>query len=230
MIAPDLPGHGGTRSGSAGRSGLDQISEDICTLVEEMDQRPQITIGHSAGAAIALNADRRLSPRGHVLINAALSEFEGLAGWIFPAMAKGLAAAPFAAELLSKNLRRKEKLASLLETTGSAISPDIAARYQALASNPAHVKGTLRMMASWDLRPLQARLGSVVTPVLLIAGEQDGTVPAEVSKKAEKTLKNARLIVHQGGHLLHEEDCDSVADDIVGFLRDLDLTDQDQSA
>lgn len=222
MVAPDLPGHGRTRLGSPARSGLAAMTDDIAALVEAMNIAPQLMIGHSAGAAIALNLDQRLSPRGYVLINAALSEFEGLAGWLFPVMAKGLSMTPFAADFLSRSLGRQSKLQGLLASTGSAVTDEILNRYSALARNRDHVDGTLKMMAAWDLKPLLKRLSEVRTPTLLIAAKNDGTVPLSVSKKAKQRLKSADLVIHVGGHLLHEENAQTVAEDIRAFLRALD--------
>lgn len=224
LIAPDLPGHCGTRLGTPGRSGLQDMSEDICALMEYQGLQVDVTVGHSAGAAIALSADDRLSPRGHVLINAALSEFGGLAGWVFPAMAKGLSVTPFAAEMLARHLGNRDRLLGLLAATGSTIDDDIEDRYAALAANPEHIKGTLRMMASWKLQPCLARLPHINAPVLLIGGKSDGTVPISVSKRAKETLPNAKLVIHPGGHLLHEEAPAIVAGDILEFVGSLSDT------
>lgn len=218
MVAPDLPGHGKTRRGSSSRPGLEEMANDIAVLVRRMNTVPELLIGHSAGAAIALTLDQALSPRGHVLINAALSEFEGVAGWVFPAVAKGLSMTPFAADLLAKSLSREEKLRSLLASTGSGVSDDILRRYKTLASSRDHVDGTLKMMAAWDLKPLLKKLSSIHTPTLLIAANRDGTVPISVSKKAKQSLQSAEIILHEGGHLLHEEDPKLIANDISGFL------------
>lgn len=225
LVAPDLPGHGKTRLGSQGRSGLKEMADDICLLMNALKCSVDLSIGHSAGAAIALAAESRLSPRGHVLINAALSEFGGLAGWLFPTMAKGLSAAPFAADLLSNYLSKHDRLRGLLKATGSKITDEIYERYAHLAGDPEHIKGTLRMMASWQLQPVLRGLPTIETPILLIAGEEDGTVPISVSKQAEKTLRNARLIIHKGGHLLHEEGPTLVAHDILEFISRLADTD-----
>lgn len=218
MLAPDLPGHGGTRLGSNARSGLEPMAQDVAALLDKLEVAPEFTIGHSAGAAVSLELDQVLCPRGHVLINAALSEFEGLAGWVFPAMAKGLSLTPFAADFLARNLSRNEKLRGLLASTGSDVTEDILLRYQALARNRDHVDGTLKMMAAWDLKPLLARIKSIRTPTLLIAANKDGTVPVSVSKMAKETLYKAELILHDGGHLLHEERPQLVADDIARFI------------
>lgn len=218
LIAPDLPGHGGTRLGAAFRSGLKEMAEDVQNLVAALDVRPTLIIGHSAGAAISLELDQLLSPRGHVLINAALGEFEGIAGWVFPMMAKALAATPFSADLMARRLSDARVLRRLLGSTGSDVTPAIFNRYANLAKSRDHIAGTLRMMAAWNLSDLLNRLDRIETPVCLIAGTGDRTVPDTVSKSAEKSLKDAQLWLHPGGHLLHEEAPDVVAADILTFL------------
>lgn len=222
LVAPDLPGHGKTRRASSSKVGLDVMANDVATLMREMKVKPELLIGHSAGAAIALELDQVLSPRGHVLVNAALSEFDGLAGWVFPAMAKGLSITPFAADFLSKGLSREDRLRDLLESTGSDITDDIFRRYQSLVRSRDHVDGTLKMMATWDLKPLLQKLNDIRTPTLLIAANRDGTVPISVSKKAKQSLKAAEFILHEGGHLLHEEQPQRVAEDISAFIAFLD--------
>ncbi len=223
MIAPDLPGHGATLLGAPNRSGLTAMADDVTSLVRTLGVTPEVIIGHSAGAAIALMSDSALSPRGQILLNAALSGFTGIAGWVFPAMAKGLSVTPFAAELLSRSLASEAKLRSLLNSTGTKVTPDILARYSELVRNVPHIRGTLKMMAAWDLSPLLKALPSIRTRTLLIAGDRDGTVPVSVSNHAEKTLSDVSLKVHHGGHLLHEEDPEIVAEDIRAFLAGLDL-------
>ena len=55
VIAIDLPGQGFTKLGNRNRCGLDPMTEDILALLATLKVTPQMIIGHSAGAAIALN-------------------------------------------------------------------------------------------------------------------------------------------------------------------------------
>lgn len=221
MIAPDLPGHDQTRLGTRLRSGLQEMAQDVGLLMRAMNVTPEWMIGHSAGAAIALAMDTDLSPRGHILINPALGSFEGIAGSVFPAMAKGLSMAPFAAELLSRTFSNEKKIRELVAATGTAPTVDIMERYRKLVQSPDHIRGTLRMMAAWDLTPLMDRLSEITTPVLLIAGDNDKTVPNSVSKQANTMLIRSNLVIRGGGHLIHEEAPGVVADDIQKFATDL---------
>ena len=99
VVAVDLPGQGFTQLGAQQRCGLDHMSEDLLSLCRNQGWAPDIVVGHSAGAAIALRMwELGMRPRrGIVGLNAALGNFKGVAGWLFPMMAKALAATPFSA-------------------------------------------------------------------------------------------------------------------------------------
>ncbi|WYK04007.1 alpha/beta fold hydrolase BchO [Cereibacter sphaeroides f. sp. denitrificans] len=85
VVAPDLPGQGFTRAGQR-RFSLEAMAEDLARLCAAEEWRPAVLIGHSAGAALALRLAEILPvrPRAVVGINAALGNFEGTAGWLFP--------------------------------------------------------------------------------------------------------------------------------------------------
>ena len=64
------------------------MSEDLLALCRNQGWVPDIVVGHSAGAAIALRMwELGMQPTtGIVGINAALGNFKGVAGWLFPIM------------------------------------------------------------------------------------------------------------------------------------------------
>ncbi len=101
VIAPDLPGQGFTQSPNSARSSLNETVEDITALAEAEDWNPVAIIGHSAGAAIALRLSQTLGPRKIIGINPALDNFPGVAGWLFPLLARMLAANPFTANFFA---------------------------------------------------------------------------------------------------------------------------------
>ncbi|MEP3056281.1 alpha/beta fold hydrolase BchO [Ascidiaceihabitans sp.] len=224
VVAIDLPGHGFTQLGARHRSGLPPMAEDIAALCQKQGWKPDIIIGHSAGCALALEiCDTILSPRGQVPkvigINAALSTFEGIAGVLFPAMAKALAALPFTAKVFSELAGKQARVQSLIGGTGSNLTPDQIDLYTRLISDRDHVDGALLMMSQWSLDALLGRLHSISTQTLLVAGAQDKTVPATVSTNAAHALPCARSMVLEGlGHLAHEEDPNQVFRPIIDFV------------
>ncbi|QYK43527.1 MAG: alpha/beta fold hydrolase [Paracoccaceae bacterium] len=218
VIAPDLPGQGFSRSGRSDRYGMDAMAQDLAALCDRLGSPPAAIVGHSAGAALALRmAEARPCPV--VGINAALGTFQGLAGVMFPALARAFSAAPFLPQVVSSLAATPARIAALLAATGSRIDDDGADLYRRLVARPAHVEGTLAMMAAWRLEPLLARLHALRFPVLLVAGGNDRTVPAEISARAARGIPGAAHALLPGlGHLAQEEAPEAVAAAIMPFL------------
>lgn len=221
VIALDLPGQGFTKPGARHRLGLDPMATDIAALMAHLNLAPDAVIGHSAGAAIALRLALilPLKPAAIVSINGALGNFQGLAGMLYPIMAKLMALNPLSATLFSRLSSSEERVRALLTATGSAASPENVALYQTLVADRSHVDGTLSMMAQWNLAPLLRDLPDVETPVLFLTGGQDKAVPPETSHIAAARMRGATL--HQIdalGHMMHEEEPAMVTALIRAFL------------
>ncbi|MDX8349149.1 alpha/beta fold hydrolase [Cognatiyoonia sp. IB215446] len=213
VVAVDLPGQGFTQLGAQQRCGLDHMAQDLLSLIRHEGWRPTLIIGHSAGVAIALRLwELGLRPaEGIVGINAALGNFKGVAGWLFPMMAKALAISPFSASFFASTTTRSS-VRSLISGTGSTLDQEGLELYYRLATDRGHVDATLSMMAQWSLDGLLARLSRIDTPVHLITGARDMAVPPEVSEDAVAQLPNGRLSkLPDLGHLAHEEDAESIA-------------------
>ncbi len=219
VVALDLPGQGFTQSPGYGRrSGLEAMAEDIATLARHEGWAPKAIIGHSAGAAIALRLAGPLGV-GHVVgLNPALRNFEGVAGWLFPALAKVFAATPFTADLFAFG-SSEARARRLIEGTGSKIDADGLGYYARLIGDRTHVDGALQMMARWSLDGLLEDLPSVTAKVLFLAAENDAAVPPYVATDAAALIPGAQLLPLPGlGHLAHEEDPERILNTIFEFL------------
>lgn len=222
LIVPDLPGQGFTRSGARSRYGIDGMAEDVTTLCKTLDIAPHAIIGHSAGAALALRLAPHLNPKGIVGINAALGAFDGAAGVMFPLLARVLAVTPFIPHVVAKLWGNPATVTKLLTATGSPLDAAGQAQYLTLVRDPAHVDGTLGMMAQWRLDDLMRQLPTIATPTLLIASSGDLAVPARISRDAVHHMPAASYAeLPDYGHLVHEEAAQSVADLILPFLAGL---------
>ncbi len=217
VVAIDLPGQGFTQLGARQRCGLDHVAEDIAALALAQGWRPRAIIGHSAGVAVALRlVELGVCPGEQVIgINAALANFKGVAGWLFPALAKVLALAPFAAGAFAATAT-EATVRNLIAGTGSKLGPDGIALYLRLAQDRAHVDGTLAMMAQWRLDGLLARLPDLRAQVTLIAAAGDRAVPPRTSHEAATRIDRATVIdLPRLGHLAHEE----APEVIAGLIR-----------
>lgn len=224
VIAPDLPGQGFTKMGTRQRCGLKPMAEDLTALCQDQGWAPDLIIGHSAGGALALELDRPLAPKGIVGINAALGKFQGIAGWLFPILAKVMALSPFVPALFARLSGNERRVRELLESTGSKLDSRGIELYQILVSDRGHVDATLAMMAQWEIDPLLESLPDIETPTLFITGAEDGAVPPDTSSAAAAKMPDATVIQHAGcGHLIQEEAPDIVFADIVSFAARLGL-------
>lgn len=217
VVAVDLPGQGFTQLGAQQRCSLDHMAEDVLALCRNQGWTPDIVVGHSAGAAIALRMwELGMQPsKGIVGINAALGNFKGVAGWLFPMMAKALAVTPFSASLFASTTTRSG-VRNLVQGTGSVLDQDGLELYYRLATDKGHVDATLSMMSQWKLDGLLARLDKIDCPVHLITGLSDKAVPPQVSRDAVQNLADAHLTeLPKLGHLAHEEDPQVIADIIL---------------
>lgn len=224
-VAMDLPGQGFTRQGTSGRCGLRTMAADIATLCTDQGWQPAALIGHSAGAAIALQMASKMDPAPPVIgLNAALGNFKGLAGLLFPLMAKALYMAPFVARIFTASASNPQSVVRLIEGTGSRLSAEELRWYRALVGDENHVDGTLAMMAQWNLDPLLRALPRHPSPTLLITGDRDKAVPPDTSAKAAARMPAGRALSLPGlGHLAHEEDAQAVVEPILEFLKEQGL-------
>ncbi len=203
VVAPDLPGHGFTRA--PGAHSLPAMAARLAELVRALEIRPALVVAHSAGAAIGLRMalDGVIAPAAIVGINAALKPFGGLAGAIFPPLAKVLALNPLTPWAFA-HLSRWGDTRRLIESTGSRIDARGIELYARLLARPDHVAGALSMMASWDLPPLLADLPRLTVPLHLVVSPDDGSVsPAEARQLAAR-YGFIRLHEMAGGHIVHE--------------------------
>ncbi|MEL7258491.1 MAG: alpha/beta fold hydrolase BchO [Pseudomonadota bacterium] len=225
IIALDLPGHGFTQAGNRFRLGLERTADDIAALCEAEGWHPSAIMGHSAGGAVALELSLRLTtpdgtPPKVIGINAALDRFEGMAGWLFPMLAKFLAMNPFTAMAFAAGGGRPDRARNVIRSTGSTLSEEGLAYYSRLLSDRAHVDGTLQMMAAWNTDGIWGRMPQITAPCLLITGEKDGAVPPSVSDRAAARLPNAKVQkLDNLGHLAHEEAPDVLCKIVLNWLK-----------
>lgn len=212
LIIPDLPGHGFTSSG-AGRHDLPGMAFALKALCETVGLKPSVILGHSAGAAIALQMVLQGFEIERIIgLNAALTPFRGLAALLFPTMARALSLNPLVPTLVARSLSDPAKVNNLLARTGSVVPEESARHYQNLVRYPSHVDGALRMMARWQLTPLLRQLPKITMSTCLIYGENDQTVSPSDTRRAAASLPNMEDIsVPALGHLMHEEAPENLA-------------------
>jgi magnesium chelatase accessory protein len=207
VVAMDLPGHGFTDRLKPNELSLPGMARALTALIKELRISPRIVVGHSAGAAILarLCIDRAIAPELLVSLNGALTPFDGVAGVLFPPLAKLLFLNPLAPRLFAWTADRLA-VSRLLRGTGSVIDKTGIDLYSRLLANPYHVAGALGMMANWDLESLRRDIRRLKTPLALVVADGDKAVPPRTAQTLEAKVPHARVKTLRGvGHLAHEE-------------------------
>lgn len=208
VIAMDLPGHGFTRPNFRQRVTLPLMAGSIAALLDSLDAVPALIVGHSAGAAIGmqimLDRDWQVPLVG---LNPALMPFPGLASKLFPQLAKMLFTNPLVSQIFARMARYPGTVERFLgKATGSTIDRAGLKQYEILMSRSGHCDGAIRMMASWRLEPLQARMQELQAPVLLVHASGDTAIPRSAVKGAADLIPHCIFEELKGaGHLAHEE-------------------------
>lgn len=208
VIVPDLPGHGFTQMPPRDFMSLYGMALAIKALLRVLAKHPAMVIGHSAGAALAvrMSLEGWITPQAIVGLNAALMPLPGYAGQVFTPLARMLARLPMVPRLFSRRAFDRSMIEVMLANTGSRLDATGVDFYHRLAQRPSHVAAALAMMAEWDLPRLLPDLPHLKTPLFLVTGTRDRTIPPSDSERVRKILPRTEVIPMEGlGHLGHEE-------------------------
>ena len=234
LLIPDLPGHGESTfdhrrqsskestSSSQTAFGLGEMSLWLEGMLGELQVSPDLVVGHSAGAAVALLMGLHQPHRPILGLAPSLvpppAIYNSLVGpWLGP-MVRSRASLALGHWLTGQAL----VIDRLLASTASPIDRTQKARYQQLFQSRDHLEGTLAFMAGTDLPGLLAHpalqgLGQVA----ILSAKDDPWIPANALQHILTTrLPRAKVRwLETGGHLFHETDTHPVLDFIAELTR-----------
>ncbi len=209
VLVPDLPGHAFTAMPvPSSEQSLPGMARRVEQLLDAMQLRPTLIVGHSAGAAIGARMvlDGRVRPAALVSLNGAFVGFGGLAGALFSPLAKLLATGGVAARLFARQAQDDAFVSRMMRGTGSVLDDTGMRLYARLMQCPAHVRAALAMMAHWELSSLERELPRLQLPVWLVGAGNDLTVPVTQVAQVAALLPQAHQQLWPAlGHLAHEE-------------------------
>ncbi|MEM1439100.1 MAG: alpha/beta fold hydrolase BchO [Pseudomonadota bacterium] len=215
-IAVDLPGHGYTTAFAQGAYTLRRTARAIGDLLDALEVSPTLIVGHSAGAAIALQwlLDQPADARPPLLaINPALRPFGGVAGFAFPVMARLAAASGSLPQYLARRAGDRRQVERLLHGTGSRVPETMLDAYQSLMQKPGHVQAVLSMMAGWQLEQMVRAVRALDPTMHVVLGGRDRAVPPARTTSTVAGLANTTITeLMTFGHLVHEEAPELIAE------------------
>jgi non-heme chloroperoxidase len=229
VLAVDLRGHGESRAGSAG-FGLDLLARDLRTVLESLDLRDAVVVGHSMGGMTLM---RFAADHPEVLD-------DRVAGCVFLATAPVVPIPPGvqrAFRALGPRLsrygdRRGWDRVDTRRFGGEDLTYVLARRAFGRDASPTHVQLTADLVASvppattWPSgiglleHDAEEALAATRTPSLVIGGELDNITPIALSRRIADHLADCELHVLPGaGHQLMLERPAEIADLLDAFAK-----------
>lgn len=227
VIAIDRRGHGRSDQVSEGHD-MDHYAADASAVVEHLDLKDAIHIGHSTGGGqVARYVSKFGQPQGRVskavlissvppLMIKTPSNPEGTPVEVFDGFRKALAAnrAQFYFDVASGPFYGFNR-------EGAEVSQGTIHnwwRQGMMGSAKAHYEG-IRAFSETDQTE---DLKSITIPVLVMQGDDDQVVPYKnAALMQDKLLANSKLIIYPGyPHGMHTSHADVVNKDILEFIRE----------
>ncbi|MEM0977387.1 MAG: alpha/beta fold hydrolase BchO [Pseudomonadota bacterium] len=217
--AVDLPGHGFTTGAQSFQLSLSGMVRELTSLIEKIGISPELLVGHSAGAAVAVSYAEHNSHLPIVAINGAFEAFEGWAGVMFPMIAQSMVAVPLVRDFFTIPLAQSSDIERLINSTGSLLNAEGIGRYRYLLKRREHITGTLGMMARWNLSVDMPRGPMIQSHITFVQAQDDGTVPFNSTKTFRQSVPNAdEIVFERGGHLIHELFPDRISTIVAGVI------------
>lgn len=206
-LALDLPGHGFSRAdGREQPTGPEGIARAIELLLAEMEIRPSVIVGHSAGAAIGVSLAESIGARAVLAIAPSFTgALQSPVGRAAAEVVGPLVRSTFAAHFAAALSRRTSWTDSLLSGTGSDV-PEWSRRcYRALVADPDHTAAVLRLFSRWSPDRVVSALPDFAPELSVLIGVDDAWIPEADVRAATRRVERCEVRSIAGGHLAHEE-------------------------
>jgi len=215
-VTMDIRGHGESSTGWSDHTSS-ALGSDVVALVRHLNAGPATVIGTSmgAGAAAWAAAEAPDAVSGLVLIGPFVREVP-MARWkkvLFKAIAHTAFVGPWAPSAWGMYY------ASLYPTAQPADFDEYRARLVANLKEPGRM-GALQAMLAASKADVEARLGEIRSPALVLMGTKDPDFddPAVEAETVARLLKGRPLMIDGAGHYPHAEMPERTAPAILDFL------------
>lgn len=210
VLAIDLPGHG--RSPGPALSSVDEMADCVVDLLDAVGSSQPVLVGHSMGAAVALEAAARLGKGAGRLALLGVSE-----------------AIPVHPALLADALERPEQACLSMTAWGHGPAGHVGgnrapgmwmmggARRLFAAASDGVLHTDLKACDDWKTGPQAA--AKVACPTLFLLGGRDRMTPARSARKLASMVAGSRVdVIDKSGHMLMTEAPDETLDALSAFV------------
>jgi pimeloyl-ACP methyl ester carboxylesterase len=220
VLAPELPGHGGSSPLPAAAS-LNTYADRLGLLLEHELAAPAAVVGHSLGGAIALRLAIRRPESVSALVLAAAAGISSasrnaryaltVTGIVKP----GRRIAPHRRRVGRSDLLKRLVFGRWGASDPPALPPELA---EAFLAGPARHTDTVSAATALVRDDVRPDLDRVRCPVLVLWGARDNQLPVGDGFEYARRLRAPLRVIADCGHLLTGERPAACADAITGFL------------
>jgi pimeloyl-ACP methyl ester carboxylesterase len=216
VIVMDHRGHGLSDKPATGY-GIPEMAADLVAILDDAGIEKAVLVGNSIGGMIAMQAN--LDAPDRVLANLILSSGTNLAASRppgsrppsfdnFEAAMDGM----FGGAISERTRRERPEVWSFFQGVSRVEENFSRAVFLACAQDPGGV-------FHWNIT---ARLGDIRAPTLVIAGDEDRTLPAEMTRRLADGIPGARFkLVPEVGHFYQLERPADFNADLRAFLQQI---------
>lgn len=208
LIMPDLAGHGQSTASHAGYD-IDTLAQDIALLMNRLGKSPDVIVGHSLGALIALRlASREYRALGQLVLlsgslKPSLGEHSALCDWISTIKDPIDPRAPFFEYWYEGSHDLPSTFLHSLRTDAAAVKADV-------------WRSVFSTLEACDLTEDALRL---TTPTMTIAGAEDKLFDSRHRDELQRKLPAHKHALLEGlGHNPHWEQPGNIAGLKSGFI------------
>lgn len=210
VLLYDFRGQGGSSLGAANGT-LNQLAADLVVLLDHLGVTRATLAGFSLGGTIAMRAAIDAPQRVSALALIATSSRVNAAAATWYADRADLVDqnSPLSREVLDQDTR------DVYRQCPSEVATGLLMRRQATA-DPRGYANACRAMASLHDAPLDAELGAIAVPAMIVSGEQDQHCPTRAGQIiAERIAGSVLRVLPDSGHPIPVER----PDDVVAAIR-----------
>lgn len=195
VIAYDLPGHGNSQAYVNGKYSMERLSRNLGDILDSVECSKPILVGHSMGGMIALQyaAQKPKSVRGLVLIDTSdVDPVKVNKAIPLDEIIKGIIKTSH--EISEKNLQGKVYPYNENPQLTEEEILGVGLKYTV----PEALEGNFTATGDYDVRD---KLSSLNIPALILRGEKDVLMTAEMTQAMRERIKNSKEFTIAGyGH------------------------------
>jgi 3-oxoadipate enol-lactonase len=214
VLAPDLPGFGGSR-GFEGTPSIDAMADRVVEFIDALRIRePVILCGLSMGGYVALGVSRRHSDRLRGLILAdTKADPDDEAGKANRDRTIALAKASGSSAVIDQMMPK------LVGSETAERRPEVASELRSIAAAQSSAAVIAALQAMRDRPDANPGLANIAVPTLVLVGEQDTLIPPAKGAELARAISGSELVTIPGaGHIANMERPEAFNAAIRAFL------------